>query len=205
MIKFVERFLSGRKQRPYDVQGSRENFPYKVQVIRSQNRSKTISAKLVNDTMIVYAPAAISGEKLNKFIDKFSKGFQKIRLKKELNITHDLKTVAENLNRRYFAGCLNIQSIEYVTSQDKMFGVCDHRAGKIRISHYLTQMPVWVRDYVIIHEMAHLIEPNHGKSFWDIVAKYKLAERAKGYLMAKGFDIDEDAADIQETGVAGQS
>ncbi len=197
MIKYVERFLPGRKLRPYDMQADRENLPYKVRVIRSQNRSKTVGAKLMNDTMIVYAPAAISGEKLNKFIDKFCKGFQKVRLKKELNITHNLKIVAENLNRRYFAARLNIQSIEYVTGQDKMFGVCDHIAGKIRISHHLTQMPAWVRDYVIIHEMAHLIEPNHGKSFWDIVARYKLAERAKGYLMAKGFDTNEDTADIQ--------
>jgi predicted metal-dependent hydrolase len=50
-------------------------------------------------------------------------------------------------------------------------------------------MPDWVRDYVLIHEMAHLIEPNHSKSFWDIVSRYELAERARGYLMAAGFEI----------------
>lgn len=175
---------------------------YKVQIIRSQNRSKTISAKLVNDTMIVYAPAEISDEKLNKFIDGFSKRFQKKQIKKELNMGQDLKTVAENLNRRYFNGRLNIQSIEYSANQDKIFGVCNHQAGKIRISHRLASMPAWVRDYVIIHEMAHLIEPNHGSAFWDIVARYKMAERAKGYLMAKGFDTEEYMADIKKTGYA---
>ena len=181
------------------MQMSGESVPYKVRVVRSRNRLKTIGARLVNDIMVVYAPVTISNEKLDKFIDKFSKGFQKARLKKELNSTHDLKSVAENLNRLYFSGRLNIKSIEYVTGQNKMFGVCDHRAGKIRISHHLARMPVWVRDYVIIHEMSHLIEPNHSKSFWDIVERYKLTERAKGYLMAKGFDTDEDTVEAKET------
>jgi len=37
---------------------------------------------------------------------------------------------------------------------------------------------------VIVHELAHLIEPNHGKRFKALVRKYPLAERAIGYLMA---------------------
>ena len=52
-------------------------------------------------------------------------------------------------------------------------------------------MPEWVRRYVLIHEMAHLIEPNHSRAFWDIVSRYKLTERARGYLMAVGRVINE--------------
>jgi predicted metal-dependent hydrolase len=46
--------------------------------------------------------------------------------------------------------------------------------------------------------MAHLIEPNHGPAFWDIVSRYELAERAKGYLMALGFDSDNEK-DIEDS------
>ena len=54
-------------------------------------------------------------------------------------------------------------------------------------------MPYWVRDYVIIHEMAHLIQPDHSRAFRDIVSRYELAERAKGYLMAVGLEREDDA------------
>jgi predicted metal-dependent hydrolase len=54
-------------------------------------------------------------------------------------------------------------------------------------------MPEWVRDYVIIHEVAHILEPNHSKAFWDIVYRYKLAERARGFLIAKGMEENQES------------
>jgi len=45
-------------------------------------------------------------------------------------------------------------------------------------------MPGWVLDSVLIHEMAHLEQPNHGPKFKALVARYEFSERAKGYLMA---------------------
>jgi hypothetical protein len=45
-------------------------------------------------------------------------------------------------------------------------------------------MPQWVEDYVIVHELAHLLEPNHGKHFKQLVRSYPMGERAIGFLMA---------------------
>ena len=44
-----------------------------------------------------------------------------------------------------------------------------------------------------MHELAHLIEFNHGPAFDAIVARYPKAERARGYLIAK--DLDDDQVD----------
>jgi hypothetical protein len=57
-------------------------------------------------------------------------------------------------------------------------------ARTIRISNKLANLPQWVEDYVIVHELAHLIEPNHGPRFKILVHRYPLAERAIGFLMA---------------------
>ena len=44
-------------------------------------------------------------------------------------------------------------------------------------------MPQWVVDYVLVHELAHLLEPGHDANFWAWVDRYPQAERAKGYLI----------------------
>ena len=103
----------------------------------------------------------------------------------------DLAEIAAKLNRRYFGGRIQINSIEYASNQNSRFGSCNFHRKTIRISHRLAAMPAWVRDYVIVHELAHILEPNHGKSFYNLVSAYPLAERSRGFLLAKGFELEE--------------
>ena len=64
--------------------------------------------------------------------------------------------------------------------------------GAIRISVRVAQFPSWVRDYVIVHELAHLRHPGHTPSFWALVNRYPRAERARGYLIAKSGDEEAE-------------
>ena len=167
-----------------------------TKVIRSYRRRKTISARVVDGKMHIYAPVRVSDDKLTEIIRNFKKRFERQKVKKELKIKENLNDVAQKLNKKYFGGKIKIGSIEYAANQHKIFGSCSYRKATIRISHRLTSMPQWVRDYVIVHEMAHIIQPNHSKSFWEIVSRYKLAERERGYLIAKGFE-SEGESDIR--------
>jgi predicted metal-dependent hydrolase len=73
-------------------------------------------------------------------------------------------------------------------------GSCTPTDQTIRLSHRLATMPAFVRDYVIIHELAHLLEANHGPKFWKLVNRYPKTERARGYLMAVGLEEMEEGA-----------
>lgn len=170
-----------------------------VKVNFSRKRVSTISARMIGDTIHVNAPAEIPEEKLQKIINRFKARFEKHKLKQELNkTTETLQETAQYLNRQYFSGKLEIKSIEYSVNQDKIFGICNHRTKTIRISYRLKDMPDWVRNYVIMHELVHLVEPNHSENFWNLVYQYKLTERAKGYLIAKGLESDkEETEDIE--------
>ena len=80
-----------------------------------------------------------------------------------------------------------------MTNQNKSrIGSCTPANGAIRLSHRLAAMPAFVRDYVIVHELAHLLEANHGPRFWKLVNRYPKTERARGYLMAVGLEELED-------------
>jgi predicted metal-dependent hydrolase len=52
----------------------------------------------------------------------------------------------------------------------------------IRVSDRLRDAPDYVLDYVLLHELAHLLVPGHGPDFWALLAPYPRLERARGYL-----------------------
>lgn len=64
-----------------------------------------------------------------------------------------------------------------IRSQKSRWGSCSS-AGNLNFNWHLVMMPSKVLDYVVIHELAHRIEMNHSKQFWEIVSnvcpEYKL-------------------------------
>lgn len=168
-------------------QGQQNEWP--VEVIRSGRRRKTVSAELKQGVLVVRAPARMSDAELEPIIAKLQARLAK-RVQKAPVGDGDLQRRAEELNERYFNGRLRWQSIRFVTNQNKRFGSCTPAHGTIRLSHRLAEMPDWVRDYVLMHELAHLEEANHGPDFWALVNQYPVTERARGYLMAVGMEED---------------
>jgi predicted metal-dependent hydrolase len=166
-----------------------------VQIIRSKRRKKTIQAKLNGNTLVVYMPAGLSETKESELIHKMKTKVENKRTRKALNDDDYLEKRADEFNRHYFNGQLKIVSIKYVTNQNTRRGSCTPARGSIRISHELAEMPRWVLDYVIMHEITHLEHPNHSRKFWNKVNEYKYTERARGFLICKELeknDISED-------------
>jgi predicted metal-dependent hydrolase len=67
-----------------------------------------------------------------------------------------------------------------VRNQRSRWGSCLRR-GTVSLNWRLIQTPVFVRDYLILHELMHLCEMNHSHRFWHHVERvcpdYKTAER----------------------------
>lgn len=160
-----------------------------VKIIRSAKRKKTIQAKMVNGKLWIYLPSGMTKAEEQKWIEQMSKKFDRRRRRQKLNSDGILKKRARQLSKQYFNDALGFD-IQYVTNQTSKFGSCTPKTRMIRVSDRIAAMPQWVQDYVIIHELAHLIYPNHSKKFWEKVYQYRYTERAKGYLIAAGMKND---------------
>ena len=103
-----------------------------------------------------------------------------------------LEERARRLNARHFGGRLRWSSIAFSDRQESRWGSCSYPAGVIRIAERASRLPHWVLDYIVVHELAHLERAEHSAAFWELVAAYPLAERARGYLMA----LDHSAGEL---------
>ncbi len=158
-----------------------------IKIIRSPKRVKSISARQEGDIFVVRAPAHIGDADLLPVIERLKLQWQKREAKRTLD-DDALERRAEQLNRQYFDTKIVWESIRWATDQNSCWGSCTPARGTIRLSHRLATVPAFVRDYVLVHELAHLLEANHGPQFWKLVNRYPKTERARGYLMALGME-----------------
>ncbi len=90
---------------------------------------------------------------------------------------------ARTLDARYLSGRASPSGVRFSSRLTASFGNANLRTRVIQIAARLRQAPHWVIDYLLLHELAHLVEPGHTRRFWGLVDQYRYAERAKGYLI----------------------
>ncbi len=90
---------------------------------------------------------------------------------------------ARQLDTEYLSGKAKPTGARFSPRLTSSFGNANLHTGVIQVAERLRQSPQWVIDYLLIHEMAHLIVPGHSAEFWRLVDRYRYAERAKGYLI----------------------
>jgi len=156
--------------------------PLKIEVKRSARRKRTVSARLSGNRMIMEIPRAMSAHDESIWIEKMTKRLMDRREAYEKEQQNSLEKIAEELNKKYLEGKARFSSISYSERQQKIFGSCSVKTGRIRLSPRLRAFPSWVLTYVVLHELAHLVHPDHSKRFWALVRKFPLADRARGFL-----------------------
>ena len=90
---------------------------------------------------------------------------------------------ARRLNERHFGGALRWTSIAFA-DMNRQWGSCTFTDGAIRIALRAAALPDFVLDYLLMHELAHLVHSDHGPDFHELENRFPLSERARGYLLA---------------------
>lgn len=153
-----------------------------VEVRRSKRRRRTVSAYRDGDRIVVLIPASFSKKDEAAWVREMVAKVERAERRAHLS-DDDLLARAQALSDAHLGGLANPDSVRWVANQNSRWGSCTPRDRSIRLSERLQTMPAWVVDYVIVHELAHLLEPGHDDRFWAWVGRYPLAEKAKGYLL----------------------
>ena len=153
-----------------------------VEVRRSRRRRRTVSAYRDGDRIVVMIPATMTRAQEAEWVETMVARLERSERRKQLT-DDDLMRRATRLSDRHLGGMAVPESVRWVDNQSSRWGSCTPGDRTIRLSSRLQGMPVWVVDYVLIHELAHLLEPGHDEKFWSWVDRYPQAEKAKGYLL----------------------
>ncbi|MGW5043763.1 M48 metallopeptidase family protein [Streptomyces griseoluteus] len=175
-----------------------------VEVRRSARRRRTVSAYREGDRTIVLIPARMSKAEERRWVTAMLDRLAAKEARRSVpGGDTELAERAGRLSERYFEGRARPGSVRWVTNQNTRWGSCTPAEGTIRLSHRLRGMPEYVVDYVLCHELAHLLVPGHGPDFWRLLEAYPRTERARGYLegvaaTARTPDVPPDVTDDEE-------
>ena len=118
-------------------------------------------------------PASLTRQEESEWVEKMVLRLARSEARRKPS-DESLLARAHGLNDRYLGGMATPGSVRWVENQQSRWGSCTPSDRTIRLS---------VIDYVLVHELAHLLEPGHDPRFWAWVERYPQAERARGYLL----------------------
>lgn len=150
-----------------------------IEVRRSTRRKKTIEAYRNGEKVIVSIPARMSQREAAEVVDEMVKKI----LHEEGALTNDqLFERAMLLNKKYLDGAAVPVSVEWSSRMSRIWGACTIEDRTIRISDRLRDAPAYALDYLLLHELIHIVIPGHGADFRELLERYPELARAEGYF-----------------------
>ena len=153
------------------------------EILRTSRRTVAISIK--EGRVILRAPLRLSDKDAEKIIKKHEKWILSKLKKYEIRKANTPELTEEKIKelrknaKIYFKGQIDkfskIMILECgritITGAKTRFGSCSSK-GNISFSYRLMLYPEAAREYVVVHELSHLLEMNHSKRFYKIVETY---------------------------------
>lgn len=161
--------------------------PYDIKIKKSSR--KTVSLEIGNDLKLyVKAPLNMSDKEIKEIISKKSLWIEKHMALMKEQLAKDSDNIEPKLTEEEIC-CLANQALEYIPKRVKYFaeilglnynritirnqttrwGSCSERKN-LNFNCLLMLMPKEMIDYTVVHELCHLKEMNHSKSFYSLLA-----------------------------------
>jgi predicted metal-dependent hydrolase len=152
-----------------------------VEVRRSRRRQRTVTAYREDGLVIVCIPARFSKAEERRWIETM---LERLAARERRRTPSDTRLLSRSreLSQRHLDGRAEPTSVRWSGDQQSRWGSCTPADASIRVSDRLKGVPSWVLDYVLLHELVHLLVVDHGPAFWSLVDRYPRAERARGFL-----------------------
>jgi len=152
-----------------------------VEIRRSRKRVRTVTAWREGERTIVAIPARFTRAQEHEWVRRML-----VRLaaqeRRRRPSDDELMSRATELSAKYLGGRARPATVRWSTNQGRRWGSCTPSDSTIRISDRVRGMPRWVLDYVLLHELAHLLHAGHGPEFWAELDAYPRTLRARGFL-----------------------
>ena len=151
-----------------------------MEVRTSARRKKTASGFWQDGRVVILVPARLSKADRVELVE----GLVERVLAQRPNVTTSDRQLARRaaaLADQYLGG-VRPTTIRWVGNQQRRWGSCTSHSGEIRISDRLRMVPDWVLDAVLVHELAHLIEPSHSARFHRLAGRYPRMAEADTFL-----------------------
>jgi hypothetical protein len=145
-------------------------------------------------SLLVRIPARLADAEIPDLLNSIQGQLSQRRKRAKARTDADLQARATFINRTHFNGAIQWESIRWVPEMKTRLASCTtggRTDGHIRISEAIKGWPRWVIDYIIAHELAHRLHPNHSAAFWKMLTEaYPLTERARGFI--KGIEFAKE-------------
>lgn len=165
---------------PVEIRPARADRPA-LEIHRSPRRRRSGSARPQGTAVVVRLPAGMDPTEEELMIERLVGKVVGRTRAEQRGGDAALAGRAQRLADRYVDG-VRAAEVAWSSRMDVLWGSCSLGSGRIRISRRLAAMPDYVLDHVLVHELAHLLVPDHSSAFHALVARYPRSERATGYL-----------------------
>ena len=151
-------------------------------VVVKRKRVKNVNARLDGSTVNVSAPLHTTTADLQEAIRELAGTLLRRARASQVNREEDALVVSRRIASR-FPKRPAVRRVTFVTTQRSQWGSYSPITATIRLNAALRQMPRWVLEAVVAHELAHAVHLNHTKAFWALVRRVcPQTDRARAFL-----------------------